>query len=354
MDLMLGNSDHSSKPIIDIDETQPPYFNIPESKNTMSNSKGRKRLKSKVEYLLDMEFEALELEIKYFLLFLRNLIRAKKKESLELGRDVKIPPKSFYDYVHNPPDSVYVFVAVCIIVIFVLGLGIYLLYFFWGMYFKLRIKQKLDQENSYKMLQNLKVQEGATKGKESAPKSQSLHRYTDLKEKFKKNYKHKKEGSSPERLRIADVKNKIASFCKRTPERFRIADLKNKLASFSKKSAEKFHVADLKNKTASFSKKSPEKFQVADLKNKLASFSKGRGSNVLENHELKHDRYGVKDAESLEDVISRVSKLESYASNLKEYKAHKSRLKQNLVKTGDTRIDIRLTPDEYTKHCRRF
>ncbi|GFW32490.1 hypothetical protein TNCV_676491 [Trichonephila clavipes] len=271
MDLMLENSDHSSQPIIDIDETQPPYFNIPESKNTISNSKSMKRLKSKVEYLLDMEFEALELEIKYFLLFLRNLIRAKKKESLELGRDVKTPPKSFYDYVHNPPDSVYVFVAVCIIVIFVLGLGIYLLYFFWGMYFKLRIKQKLDQENSYKMLQNLKGQEGATKWKGSASKPQSLHRYTDLKEKFKKYYKYKKEW---------------------TPEKFHIADLKNKIASFSKKTPEKFHIADLKNKIASFSKKSPEKFQVADLKNKLASFSKGRGSNSLENHELKHDRYG--------------------------------------------------------------
>ncbi|GFR24071.1 hypothetical protein TNCT_61281 [Trichonephila clavata] len=353
MDLMLENFDHSSKPIIEIDETQSPNFNIPESENTMSNSKSMKRLKSKVEYLLDMEFEALELEIKYFLLFLRNLIRAKKKESLELGRDVKIPPKSFYDYVHNPPDSVYVFVAVCIIVIFVLGLGLYLLYFFWGMYFKLRIKQKLDEENSYKMLQNLKEQGEATKGKGSATKSESLPKYTDSKEKFKKYYKHKKEGS-PERFKIADFKNKIASFAKRTPEKFHIADLKNKIASFSKKSPGIFQVADLKNKLANFSKKSPEKFQVADLKNKLESFSKGRGSNALENHEFKHDLYGVKDAESLEDVISRVSKLESYASNLKEYKAHKSRLKQNLVKTGDTRIDIRLTPEEYTKHCRRF
>ncbi|GIX90760.1 hypothetical protein CEXT_67051 [Caerostris extrusa] len=58
--------------------------------------------KNKIKHLLDMEYEALELEVKYFLIFLRDLVKLKKKDSLEFNGQNVIAPKSFYEYIHNP------------------------------------------------------------------------------------------------------------------------------------------------------------------------------------------------------------------------------------------------------------
>ncbi|GFT34153.1 uncharacterized protein NPIL_693751 [Nephila pilipes] len=274
---MLENSDHSPVPMtemVPVNETQSTSSRIYKRQNGWNRWKSMQGMEVKIDSLLNMEFKALELEIKYFLIFLRNLIRAKKKESLELDRRSKIPPKGFYEYVHNPPDSVYVFVAVCIIVIFVLGLGIYLLYLLWGIYFK-RMKKTTGQDQKTEVT--------------GSSKSKSFQKYHALKTKFENYYN------------------------------------------------------DIKHKNL-------EKSKVAELKNKLESFCKGLGSNAQETREFKHDRYGMKDTESLEDVISRCSKMEEdNVLDQRDRRMHKTYLKQKLVKTGDTRIDCRLTPDEYTK-----
>ncbi|GIY87089.1 hypothetical protein CDAR_255931 [Caerostris darwini] len=80
---------------------------------------------------------------------LLDLVKLKKKDSLEFHGQNVIAPKSFYEYIHNPPDSVYVFVAVCIIAIFVLGLLAYLLYLAWRIYHK---KKKPSESDFQRMV----------------------------------------------------------------------------------------------------------------------------------------------------------------------------------------------------------
>ncbi|KAF8774511.1 hypothetical protein HNY73_017053 [Argiope bruennichi] len=105
-----------------------------------------KNFKTKIKSLLDMEYKALELEIKYFLTYLKDLISAKKKESAEMERQEKNMPKTFYDYVHNPPDSVYIFIAVCIIVIFLLCIGIYILHLVWKQFRRKKRARDVEYE----------------------------------------------------------------------------------------------------------------------------------------------------------------------------------------------------------------
>ncbi|GBM02494.1 hypothetical protein AVEN_76532-1 [Araneus ventricosus] len=118
-----------------------------------------KKYRTKIKSLLDMEYEALELEIKYFLTYLKDLIQAKKKESTEQESQGKSMPKTFYDYVHNPPDSVYIFIAVCIIVVFVLCIGIYILYLACRHYRRKRRERDVEHQATRDAHQKSKVSE---------------------------------------------------------------------------------------------------------------------------------------------------------------------------------------------------